>query len=445
MNNDNLKNILSLKNILIFVFALANIALIIAGCLSQKGGLVFNPGLPLVVYGLLNVAFLIFYRKETARRIVSYAAIASSMLFLVITVSFLFAISGLDKSVLPFYNFQLIGPLLLIISLSSLAIYSRNDSDFLIILILVLYAFGGIVYLYVHLHPEATKVTTGQQIIVRPQASPKYCPNGYAMIEKGSSNEYFFDKSSSILKGSDYFCVMRYEAKCDMDGDNIGDYPNEKDLPRGQSYNWNDCSGKVTSSPDGAPIVNISQKSAVDVCAKLGKGYHLITNDEWMAIARDAENVQANWVDNTLPRGNSNNNYVVSGFDNDSNTVDSRYLYLSDGDVIWDLAGNVWEWINDTIKQGDQPPYTGWQEVNALSDYGTLHKDDVISGNAKLTSLNGIGKLFLNYSAGSSQDRAYLRGGSWGDGSRAGIYTLDFLNSPDDSHEYIGFRCAKTN
>lgn len=270
------------------------------------------------------------------------------------------------------------------------------------------------------------------------------CPSGYVMVQKNSGNEYFFNKEDSALFSKDYFCVMAYEAKCDINGDNIGDYPNELKLLRGQSFNWNDCiTNSVVSSPDGAPIVNITQEESKNVCASLGEGYHLITNDEWMAIARDVEGVNQNWEESTLFRGNSNKRYVASGFDGAYNGINSRYFYLKNGNIVWDMAGNVWEWIGDTIEQKDQPPYSGWHEINSLSDYGLLGKENISSVNKNLSSINGIGQLFLTFSSEESETKAMLRGGSWGDLYRSGIYTLDFLNSPNDAHEYMGFRCAK--
>jgi hypothetical protein len=268
------------------------------------------------------------------------------------------------------------------------------------------------------------------------------CPNGYVAVNKNSNNSYFFDKKDSILSGKDYFCVMAYEAKCDIDNDKIGDYPKEESLPRGQSFNWNECKLAV-SSLEGAPIVNISQKAASNVCSSFGDGYHLITNDEWMAIARDVEKVQQNWYENSLFRGNSDNDYVVSDSDNPTDSVNSRYFYLSNGNIVWDMAGNVWEWNADIIKRKDQPPYSGWYEVNQLGNYGLIGEENIASSDINQSSINGLGKLFLNYLPDSDEERAFLRGGSWGDKERAGIYTLDFLNSPYDYHEYIGFRCAK--
>jgi formylglycine-generating enzyme required for sulfatase activity len=270
------------------------------------------------------------------------------------------------------------------------------------------------------------------------------CPNGYTMVERNSNNAYFFDKTNSTLSGKDYFCVMSYEAKCDVDNNKIGDYPNEEGLPRGQSFNWSDCNkSEIVSSPDGAPIVNITQDEAKEACLGLGEGYHLINNDEWMAVARDVENVGQNWSEKALFRGNSNKKYVVSGFENASNDINSRYLYLSNGSIVWDMSGNVWELTSDTIKQSEQPPYNGWYEINSLANYGALGAENISSGNLNYSSINGIGKLFLTYSADSEKSKVLLRGGSWGDVDRAGIYTLDFLNSPSDYHEYIGFRCAK--
>ncbi len=112
----------------------------------------------------------------------------------------------------------------------------------------------------------------------------------------------------------------------------------------------------------------------------MGTGYHLITNNEWMTIARSAESVGSNWSSGIVGSG-----YIYSGHNDESpygtlvasvddtqgyiNTGDKastsdgsygnyssdieqaykgqrRTLTLSNGQIIWDLAGDVWEHVN---------------------------------------------------------------------------------------------------
>ena len=76
------------------------------------------------------------------------------------------------------------------------------------------------------------------------------------------------------------FLAMKYEAK--IQGMDSGS----------QTYN---SSYVAESRATGTPWVNISQTNAIAECAALGSSYHLISNNEWMTIARNAEAQGANW------------------------------------------------------------------------------------------------------------------------------------------------------
>src|SRR5690606_16280895 len=96
------------------------------------------------------------------------------------------------------------------------------------------------------------------------------------------------------------FLVMQYEAKYDCTGDGVGDSAAGcSALPDGSGHglDWRDVTqtaDNVVSTAVGAPIVHISRNQAVNMCPL---GSHLISNDEWMTIARNAEQQTANWAD----------------------------------------------------------------------------------------------------------------------------------------------------
>ncbi|MEK6195095.1 MAG: hypothetical protein N2F24_12820 [Deltaproteobacteria bacterium] len=77
------------------------------------------------------------------------------------------------------------------------------------------------------------------------------------------------------------FCVMKYEAKCG--------------LLTGSGCTAQAASRKPVSQKYGTPWVSISQQDSKTECASIGKGHHLITNDEWMAVAANAAENAANW------------------------------------------------------------------------------------------------------------------------------------------------------
>jgi hypothetical protein len=90
----------------------------------------------------------------------------------------------------------------------------------------------------------------------------------------------------------------------------------------------------------------------------MGEGYHLITNDQWMTIAR---NIEATAGGATLYNGVSSDitlgcdatggntelrSYATKTGPGDQSCNTKRSHSLSNGQMIWDLSGNVWEHVN---------------------------------------------------------------------------------------------------
>ncbi|TRZ78202.1 LamG domain-containing protein, partial [bacterium] len=120
------------------------------------------------------------------------------------------------------------------------------------------------------------------------------CPTGYVFVP-----------GNSTYNTSD-FCVMQYEAKYDKSGDLDGDNATTYSCiaNSGDGWDWRDseCAtgGTVVSTANGSPIVHITHTQALTSCPV---GDHIITNDEWMTIARDAEQVNANWTNGEIGDG----------------------------------------------------------------------------------------------------------------------------------------------
>jgi len=259
------------------------------------------------------------------------------------------------------------------------------------------------------------------------------CPTGYVLVP------------GNATYGTADFCVMKYEAK------SVG--------------------GVATSQADVAPWTQITQTDAITACSSAGG--HLITNNEWMTIARNAEAQAANWADGKvgslvstgggLKRGN-----VGVGDSASYNGADPEYgtrnaeaqlkaqLVLSNGETIWDLSGNVWEWTNDTISCAganctsaempyDATPAEEWVEFPNISTYGQLSYDKIRPSNSSWNSTYGVGKLYTDTNAAypSGNVHAFLRGGDWSIGAPAGAFTLNLYHAPGDSYDYLGFRCVR--
>jgi hypothetical protein len=248
--------------------------------------------------------------------------------------------------------------------------------------------------------------------------------------------------------GTPDFCVMKYVAT--------------------------NASGVPTSQPDVAPWVSITQTSAISTCAALGAEYHLMTNPEWMTIAANAAAQNSNWSGGTvglgqLYRGHSDNspNFACAASSNDllawvetdctakgtgggenDEATQRRTHTLSNGQVIWDMAGNVWKWV-DYYNASDKPTpnvAATWYEYTAVTGSASMPMSMLIPTNAvkpfwqdSWTSSSSIGKY---YPGVDESGGALLRGAPWADGASAGLFTVHLGAAPSSSGTNIAFRCV---
>jgi formylglycine-generating enzyme required for sulfatase activity len=277
---------------------------------------------------------------------------------------------------------------------------------------------------------------TGSRWISLAANSDFTCPTGYIAVP-----------GSSTFGTDGGFCVMKYEAK-------------------------QDANKNPTSTATGTPWVSVDWHEAKQACKRVGA--HLITPGEWMTIARNAEAVAGNWTGGSVGSGylfaghNDNapaaakaasatdtGNYRCAYTDTAGTTENPspcptntasgtsgtagnqvRTLTLSNGNIIWDFSGNVWEWIDmDMTALGiwyASPDWVEWNNAN-LTDY-----EQIVAGSTSYTSASGVGQY-----CSSAGARAARRGGGWSDGVRAGAFTLVLTGGPSVVKTRLGFRCAK--
>ncbi len=249
------------------------------------------------------------------------------------------------------------------------------------------------------------------------------CPTGYVLVP---ANTTYFSKQ---------FCVMKYAAS-------------------------NDGYGTAVSVATGAPWVSIDRPTSRSACQALGQGYDMISNDQWQVVARNIAGVAVNWSTGTvasgeLNRGHSDNapasaltpsaddvsgNCSGTGQTCSSTVWDSqrRTHVLSNGNMIWDFSGNVWQWVtnNNTVVNGAD----GYISTMSAADirqtrYGAL--SSTICATPGATPYCGMGYGYFNYSAG-----AVLRGGAWNSGVLAGVFAAYLGYAPTVSNTGVGFRCV---
>jgi formylglycine-generating enzyme required for sulfatase activity len=220
--------------------------------------------------------------------------------------------------------------------------------------------------------------------------------------------------------------------------------------------------GAPVSVAAQTPWVLINATTARGACTALGSGYDLISNAEWMTIARNAEGVQSNWSgpNGMLARGHSdgapaalpvtNINDPYSDTGNNANQLpgsgweQKRTLTLSNDEVIWDLAGNVWEWVDwNPQAPGFQTGPTSCSSGDLLNvSCGALSAADYMPGNPGGAPPANYNRYYgLGYFYGGSTGAA-LRGGDWSAGPRAGAFSLSLGSSATITGTGVGFRCV---
>ena len=288
------------------------------------------------------------------------------------------------------------------------------------------------------------------------------------------------------------FLAMKYEAKCAATSDLTTGLTSPDSGYHTYSDSGTACtsanSKAVVSVASGYPIANVSQTNAITRCSTVsinGSATHLITNNEWMTVARNAEAQAGNWslgsvgsgylyaghndnapalavVASTTDTGNNACAYTdtagtteapsscpTNTANNTSGTTGNqkRVLTLSNGAYIWDIPGNVWEWTNDTITEANQPDVSGqsgfaWREFTALTSYGSLTYDAYRPLASAYDATYGVGRIYHNSGSAASTVYAFLRGGSWNVTSSAGAFAAYLVLTPGSTGGSVGFRCA---
>ena len=255
--------------------------------------------------------------------------------------------------------------------------------------------------------------------------------------------------------------------------------------------------GVPYSLPYQQPAVNINHDEAIRLCESKGPGWHLITNDEWAALAHQSRK------NGTHPRGNtdcgkSHSHPEETGTTYRDSSGDSKTLTGS-GPVTWnhdhtaegvaDMCGNIFEHVggirflngqvqvipnNEAAAGADQSKDSKEWTPIYTADGGTVHYN-IEDGRIELQAVALDGKDYdgvefkeLDGSAidipeqlielglypapgyegmdyfwlDTDGERIVLRGGYWGDGASAGVFYFLGSNSRANVYWSVGFRSA---
>ena len=257
------------------------------------------------------------------------------------------------------------------------------------------------------------------------------CPTGY--IEVPANSDFSVND----------FCVMKFEAKEGGNSDPV-------------------------SIAAGIPWGSNSIADAKLKCKNLGDGFDLISNPEWMTIATNIEAVASNWSGNEvgsgkLFRGHSDNDpagpieisdetnlYSDTG-NNASQALgfgleQRRTHNLSNGEVIWDLSGNIFELVDWTLGGDLSPGPTTcadnhWEQFIDVN-CGALSNADYMPANpAAITASNYNSNYFIGKFRGSTNGYA-RRGGTYQSQNSCGIFLLGLDFKITQSSPGVGFRCV---
>lgn len=262
--------------------------------------------------------------------------------------------------------------------------------------------------------------------------------------------------------------------------------------------------GLAYSLQNKDPQVFVTIEEARNYCRNKGKGWHLMTNDEWAAVALLSKK------NNTLPRGNNNygkdyrfENQEGILSENKPCPVEGKPFRILTGsgpvewshngttDGIYDMNGNVWEWV-DGIRIVDCELQLKSQSDGvwcALDGGGNLCKAGARES-LKYRDLNTDGTLILSVSENDEHtdketlvspyktvktnvDKVFtnklkamalipegdrygedvvavnvkgtynaIRGGYWVNKENAGIFALGLILKDHENYFDVGFRCA---
>jgi formylglycine-generating enzyme required for sulfatase activity len=138
---------------------------------------------------------------------------------------------------------------------------------------------------------------------------------------------------------------------------------------------------------------------------------------------------------------------------------------LPNGNIIWDFAGNVWEWVAQTIAIASR--YNGgasqWMAYHSNDGVAAISDSLVPVDKLPKNSWNanqGMGRYYDGNSTAGAYNSvsewpdsagtgyvaplaAFRRGGRWGSAAYAGVFALHLNFGRSYAYADVGFRCTR--
>jgi hypothetical protein len=281
--------------------------------------------------------------------------------------------------------------------------------------------------------------------------TPFTCPTGYVGVPRSGveglgHTDAMNGHSDWWLDVSKDFCVMKYPAKNN----------------NGSTY--------ATSTTTKTPWSNLQRgvdendpASAFKACSDVPNGVHrLISNTQWQTVARNAESVGANWSGGAVGSGVMNKGHTDSSNQSLPNSTDTdpyfetgnsendpvgagweqkRTHELSNGEIVWDFGGNIWQFVSDNsvdIGMSPQIEYFPGYKSNA---YFSIENHTT---NRLLFAPHGFYGINENVGSIWGGNHAIRRAITWSEFSsvKGGIFSATLAHSITQFLALTGFRCA---
>jgi len=218
------------------------------------------------------------------------------------------------------------------------------------------------------------------------------------------------------------FCIDKYEASADRDCS----YSNPKSQEETRA-NIEAPECQPASKKGVVPWRNISQNQAAVACAKAGK--RLPTNEEWLQASLGTPDKASGWDNDDCQLNNNRSKNQPGSTGLGENCVSFIGAY--------DMIGNVWEWVEGTINDGEYKgillPDEGY--IKGVDSYGMPTETDL-----EVPDLN-YNKDYLWIK--KSGTRGVARGGYWNNKHQGGVYSVYLVSPPSFVGTGVGFRCVK--